>query len=120
MASHDFPADLLTARQQLNQAHAELTALYRALPWSVTPTHGYTSKSRTVDPETGELRHKVFPDSPGWTEEQIGQVAALRARILELSDAVNSHPYWESVDKAHLVDARSKHLPAAAGALSGE
>ena len=97
MASPDFPDDLVTAQLHLHQAWADLETLGRTLPWVAVPMAGYTSAHRTIDPETGELRNKVFPDSPGYSPEQSEQVAALWARIRELSVTVGTHPYrtWD-------------------------
>ncbi|NJP80767.1 hypothetical protein HCK01_26310, partial [Streptomyces sp. AA8] len=45
-------------------------------------------------------------DSPGWTEEQQQQVAALWARALELSIAVGTHPFWSTVAQGKVAEAR--------------
>ncbi len=46
------------------------------------------------------------PDSPGYTEEQRAEVDRLHALLLELSAAVATHPFWETVERDKVVEAR--------------
>jgi len=56
-------------------------------------------------------------DSPGYTPEQVGQVALFRARVLELTTLIVTHSYWATLDGPDRIDARSAlkhaHEPAA-------
>ncbi|NUK87052.1 hypothetical protein [Streptomyces lunaelactis] len=55
----------------------------------------WSSTTKTYNP-LGD-RIPAFPASPGWTTEQIGQYARLRRRLVRLSAAVITHPWWSSV-----------------------
>ncbi|MFF3787686.1 hypothetical protein [Streptomyces sp. NPDC001933] len=46
------------------------------------------------------------PASPGYTEDQAAEVTRFRARLLELSITVSTHPFWESVEAGDRVAAR--------------
>ncbi|MCX4734683.1 hypothetical protein [Streptomyces sp. NBC_01363] len=46
------------------------------------------------------------PDSPGYTEDQAAEVTRFRARLRELSIAVSTHPFWDSVEAGDRVAAR--------------
>ena len=47
-----------------------------------------------------------FPDSPGYTAEQLAEEKRLRQRLLALSTAVSTHPYWDTPTlQGKLVDA---------------
>ncbi|MFD5341549.1 hypothetical protein [Streptomyces hawaiiensis] len=46
MATYDYPDDLLTAQQDLNQVRADLTALYERLPYSVEPMEAWQRMGR--------------------------------------------------------------------------
>ncbi|MFF4227398.1 hypothetical protein ACFYZH_31750 [Streptomyces abikoensis] len=94
-----FPDSLRQAQLELHQVTADLAALGRTLPWSVVPLPGWSRPD-------GHWYPSSRPDSPGWTEEQQQQVAALRARALELSIAVGTHPFWSTVEKGKVVEAR--------------
>ncbi|MFD3516261.1 hypothetical protein [Streptomyces sp. NPDC058657] len=108
MASFTFPPALLDAQTRLHQAWADLEELGKTLPWSAEPAEGYTARHRTPDPDTGELRYKEFPESPGYTEEQAAERERLYALIGELSEEVRGHAYWESLaGSGDLVAARS-------------
>lgn len=103
--TYDFPASLRQAQLELHQVTADLAALGRTLPWSVVPLPGWSRPD-------GHWYPSSRPDSPGWTEEQQHQVAALRARALELSITVGTHPFWDTLEKGKVVEARTalKHV----------
>ncbi|MFK8851190.1 hypothetical protein [Streptomyces sp. Ac-502] len=109
--SYDFPDDLLHAQRDLDQATADLHALYATLPISAEPTEAYRD-----DRETGYWHARERPASPGWTEEQKRQVADARARRLELTSAVVTHVFWATLGGPDAVKARSalKHATEAA------
>lgn len=107
MASFTFPQDLLDAQTRLHQATAELEAYSRTLPWSVVPSEGYTSRQPTIDPETGDRRSKEFAATEGYTDEQVAEVARLQSLVLELSERVYVHDYWQTTDVSQRVAARS-------------
>ncbi|MFJ8677341.1 hypothetical protein [Streptomyces sp. NPDC093589] len=90
MVNLDLPQDLLDAQRELHQVQAELHALYGRLPWSAVPLPGYGERE----------------DSPGYTDEEKVQVAALRARQLDLTVTVSCHGYWASCP-GDVVKARS-------------
>ncbi|MGK5543310.1 hypothetical protein ACSNOH_00950 [Streptomyces sp. URMC 127] len=96
-----FPQDLRDAQVQLHQARADLSSLLAGLPWSVEPMTGWTT-----DPEHTRGYRSERSDSPGWTQEEQDAVAALRARVLELSVTVSTHPFWATVDRGDVVAAR--------------
>ncbi|MEU2856708.1 hypothetical protein [Streptomyces syringium] len=103
MAKNDFnfPTDLREAQVQLHQAHADLSAMLADLPWSVEPMKGWSSGAEHTRGYRSER-----PDSPGWTQDEQDTVAALRARALELSITVSTHPFWPTVDRDEVVAAR--------------
>ncbi|MFG2894938.1 hypothetical protein [Streptomyces sp. NPDC048248] len=83
----DFPQDLLDAQLELHQVQAELHALYERLPWSAEPMKGHG----------GDFwRPRLRTDSPGYTDDEKAQLAALRARQLDLAVTVSCHAYWAS------------------------
>lgn len=49
-----------------------------------------------------------YPDSPGWSEQEQKDVAALRQRERELSSAIVTHAFWGEVAGPERSDARSK------------
>ncbi|KAB7832516.1 hypothetical protein [Streptomyces mobaraensis] len=100
MRDIEFPDQLLADQRALDQAREELSALAAPLPWSVEPMPGWSS-----DPDRDRGYRSERPDSPGWTPEQLQAVTALRRRVLELSIAVSTHPYWASVTEG-VVEAR--------------
>ncbi|MFG2891056.1 hypothetical protein [Streptomyces sp. NPDC048248] len=83
----DFPQDLLDVQLELHRVQAELHALYARLPWSVDPMAGH-----------GEdfWRPRLREDSPGYSDDEKAQVAALRARQLDLTVTLSCHDYWAS------------------------
>lgn len=100
----DFPDDLVQAQRDLQQATAELEALYAELPWSVEPAPAWEREDR--------WSKTSFPDSPGWTDGQKQQVEGLRARRLDLATKVMTHDYWDTLSGPDVVAARSalKHV----------
>ncbi|MCX5202508.1 hypothetical protein OG897_13750 [Streptomyces sp. NBC_00237] len=107
MASFTFPQDLLDAQTRLHETTAELQGYSRTLPWSVVPAEGYTSRQPTIDPETGERHNREFETTEGYTEEQVAEAARLQSLVLELSEQVYTHDYWQTTDVSQRVAARS-------------
>ncbi|MGW3954025.1 nucleic acid-binding protein [Streptomyces sp. NPDC004752] len=108
--TYDFPGDLLTAQQGLNQVRADITALYERLPYSAEPMDAWQR------PEGYWLAaSRAYPDSPGWTEQEQQQVAALREKERELTGVILTHAFWDEVAGPDRPDARSqlKHALAA-------
>lgn len=109
--AYDFPNDLLTAQHDLNQVRADLTGLYERLPYSVEPMEAWQR------PE-GYWRDQspAYPDSPGWSEQEQQEVAALRERERDLTAVILTHAFWGGVAGHERPDARSqlKHVLAAA------
>lgn len=112
MPSFDFPQDLLDAQAALTAVQAERDTFARTLPWSAEPMPGWEAPK--------QLHSDYRPakqDSPGYTQEQAGQVALFRARILELTTLIVTHPYWGTLDGPDRIQARSAlkhaHEPAA-------
>ncbi|MFI6530181.1 hypothetical protein [Streptomyces uncialis] len=106
--TYDFPGDLVSVQRELDAVAAELTALLEVLPYAVEPVEAW---ERPKDYwYSGGVRSR--PASPGWTDEQRGQVAALRARRLALVTTVVTHPYWGTLTGGTVSDARTalKHL----------
>lgn len=95
MTTYDYPDDLLTAQQDLTQVRVNLTGLYGRLPYSVKPL------------DAGQ-RPEGYPDSPGWTEQEQQDVAALRQRERELAAVIVTHAFWGKVAGPERPDARSK------------
>lgn len=115
--AYDYPDDLLTVQQDLNQARADLTGLYARLPYSVEPLEAWQR------PEGYWLATSpAYPDSPGWTEQEQLEVAALRERERELAAAIVTHAFRGEVTGPERPDARSqlRHALAAAPSDSGE
>ncbi len=98
--TYDFPDDLRAAQLELHRAQAEYRALCRRLPWSVTPEPGWTSEKQMLNDRTVS-----FPDSPGYTAQELALVRELRRRLLALSVTVSTHPYWTEL-RTGVVDAR--------------
>ncbi|MFI5672188.1 hypothetical protein [Streptomyces sp. NPDC051704] len=94
-----FPDDLLHLQERLHRAHAEHRAYLAELPWSVEPMAGWARGERFS--HRGDV-----PDSPGWSDEQKETVDRMRAELRELSTAVVDHPYWATVPREDLVNAR--------------
>ncbi|MFD9421870.1 MULTISPECIES: hypothetical protein [unclassified Streptomyces] len=96
-----FPQDLREAQLALHQTRAEYEEYARTLPWSVEPMPGW---------ETDKQLHSTYvsakPESPGYSDEQAQRIADYRARLLELSVRVSTHPFWETVGSGDVVAAR--------------
>lgn len=107
MTTYDFPQDLRDAQLALHQTQSEYEQYARALPWSAEPMPGWEGDKQL---HSGYRASK--PDSPGYTEEQHQQVAAYRARLLELGTQVMTHPFWEALKGSDLFAARMqlKHV----------
>lgn len=103
MATYDYPDDLLTAQRDLNQVRADLAALYERLPYSVEPMEAWQR------PEGYWLAtSRAYPDSPGWSEQEQQEVAALRERERDLTAVILTHVFWNDVAGPERPDARSK------------
>ncbi|MFD8024534.1 hypothetical protein ACFV6G_29470 [Streptomyces lavendulae] len=94
-----FPDDLLKLQERLHRAHAEHRAYLAGLPWSVEPVAGWSRGERFS--HRGDV-----PDSPGWSDEQKETVDRMWAGIREFSIAVVDHPYWATVPRDAVVNAR--------------
>ncbi|MGW1882882.1 hypothetical protein [Streptomyces sp. NPDC001970] len=101
MATYDFPDDLRVAQLRLHQARAQYRRLCQAMPWSVVPSDGWTA----VEGQYSGY-HRDFPATAGCTEEQKAEEASLWALVRELSIEVSAHPYWATLDRSAVVDAR--------------
>lgn len=90
MPSFGFPQDLLDAQAALDEVQAERDLFAQDLPKS---------------------------DGPGYTPEQAERLAGYRARILELTTFVLTHPYWATLSGPDRVEARTalKHAHDPAG-----
>jgi hypothetical protein len=101
--TYDYPGDLIAAQQELNQVRADLIALCKRLPYSVEPMEAWQR------PEGYWLAtSRVYPDSPGWSEQEQQEVAALRERERDLTTAIVTHAFWNDVDGPERLDARSQ------------
>jgi len=81
---------------------AERDAFAQTLPWSVELLSGWTADKKLHSDHVPET-----PDSPGCTPVQAGRLAAYRARILELTTQVLTHPYWATLPGPDRVEART-------------
>ncbi|MFG2630649.1 hypothetical protein [Streptomyces sp. NPDC048473] len=97
----NFPQDLLDAQAALHETRAAYEEYARTLPWSAEPMPGWKS-----DKQLHSDYRSAKDDSPGYTEDQHAEVARFRARLLELSTTVSTHPFWDSVDHGNRVEAR--------------
>lgn len=101
--TYDFPGDLIAAQQELDQARSNLTALYKRLPYSVEPMEAWQR------PDGYWLTtSRTYPDSPGWTEQEQRDVAALRERKRDLTATIIAHAFWNDVAGPEQLDARSQ------------
>ncbi|MFE6497028.1 hypothetical protein [Streptomyces sp. NPDC057748] len=104
-----FPQDLRDAQVALHETRAACEEYAKTLPWSAEPLPGWENDKQL---HSNYISSK--PDSPGYTEE----VTRFRARLLELSITVSTHPFWDSVDVGDRVEARMElkhaHEPAEA------
>ncbi|MEU3774281.1 hypothetical protein AB0F11_13955 [Streptomyces sp. NPDC032472] len=94
-----FPDDLLQLQERLHRIRAEHTAYLAGLPWSVEPVKGWARGERFS--HRGDV-----PDSPGWTPEQKERVDRMWQELRDLSAAVVDHPYWKTVEREKVVEAR--------------
>ncbi|MBL1095034.1 MULTISPECIES: hypothetical protein [Streptomyces] len=101
----DFPSDLVDAQLELHKVRAELTALYRSLPWSVEPLPGWTHNK-----EGGRYYESQRPDSPGCTDEERQQVSELRARRVDLVTHIFVHDFWASSQDPVTARSALKHV----------
>ncbi|MFC9409894.1 hypothetical protein ACFRAA_32660 [[Kitasatospora] papulosa] len=101
MPAFDFPQGLLDAVQ------AERDAFTQTLPWSAESLPGWTADKKLHSDYVPEK-----PDSPGYTPEQAERLAGYRARVLELTTQVLTHPYWATLSGPDRVEARTalKHV----------
>ncbi|MGW9238143.1 hypothetical protein ACWGRL_05305 [[Kitasatospora] papulosa] len=115
MPAYTFPQDLLDHQAALTAAQAERDAFAQTLPWSAEPMPGWEAPKQL---HSDYRPHKEA--SPGYTTEQAQHLAQLRARILELTTLVVTHPYWATLDGPDRVQARTAlkhvHEPADTGA----
>ncbi|MFF7139375.1 nucleic acid-binding protein [Streptomyces sp. NPDC008196] len=112
---YEYPDDLLTVQQALNQVRADLTNLYGRLPYSVEPMEAWQR------PEGYWLASSpAYPDSPGWTEQEQQEVAALRERERDLTAAILTHAFWNDVAGPERPDARSQLRHALVSASGGQ
>ncbi|WP_369220590.1 nucleic acid-binding protein [Streptomyces sp. R39] len=80
---------------------ADLAALLTTLPYSVEPMEAWAR------PEGYWLATSpAHPDSPGWTEKEQQQVAALRERERDLAIAIVTHAFWGTIDAGGRLKAR--------------
>jgi hypothetical protein len=101
--TYDYPGELIAAQQELTQVRADLTALYKRLPYSVEPMEAWQR------PEGYWLAtSRAYPDSPGWSEQEQREVAALRERERDLTAAILTHAFWNEVAGPERLDARSQ------------
>ncbi|MFB8025462.1 hypothetical protein ACFQ6U_09875 [Streptomyces sp. NPDC056465] len=101
MTTYDFPQDLCDAQLALHQTRAAYEQYARTLPWSAEPMPGWEG-----DKQVHSDYRSSKPDSPGYTEEQHREVAAFRARFLELSITVSTHPFWATLERSAVVAGR--------------
>ncbi|GHB68638.1 hypothetical protein GCM10010347_43580 [Streptomyces cirratus] len=94
-----FPDDLLQLQERLHRIRAEHTAYLAGLPWSVEPVKGWARWEHFS--HRGDV-----PDSPGWTPEQKERVDWMWQELRDLSAAVVDHPYWKTVEREKVVEAR--------------
>ncbi|MFE7759743.1 hypothetical protein [Streptomyces sp. NPDC057429] len=96
-----FPQDLRDAQVALLETRIAYEEYAKGLPWSAESMPAWQAEKQL---------HGAYqpsrPASPGYTEEQHAAVARFRADLLILSTAVDTHPFWETVDRERLVAAR--------------
>lgn len=94
VTTNDFPQDLVDAQLELHRTVAAYGALCDELPWSVDPAPGWTGDKMLYS----DHYRAVFPDSPGYSEQQKAEVRRVRERLVELCLTVTTHPYWATLD----------------------
>ncbi|MFE5480990.1 hypothetical protein [Streptomyces sp. NPDC056527] len=97
-----FPTDLIDAQGRLHRARAEYAVLCKSLPWSVEPVPGWPGD---VHPHTGVVTGGREA-SPGYTPEQAAEERRLWALVRELSIEVSTHPFWATLEKGGVLEAR--------------
>ncbi|MFF7986948.1 nucleic acid-binding protein [Streptomyces sp. NPDC007901] len=103
MTTYHYPDDLLKAQQDLNEVRASLEALVKTLPYSVVPMEAWQR------PEGYWLSASPsYPASPGWSDQEQKDVAALRERERDLAAAIVTHAFWNEVAEPQRPDARSQ------------
>ncbi|MEU2718874.1 nucleic acid-binding protein [Streptomyces sp. NPDC007205] len=81
---------------------ASLKALVKALPYSVEPMEAWER------PDGYWLATSPsYPDSPGWSQQERKEVAALREEERDLTAVILTHAFWRKVDAPERADARS-------------
>ncbi|MEU9496583.1 hypothetical protein AB0K64_34220 [Streptomyces sp. NPDC053741] len=107
MPAFDFPQDLLDAQAALDAVQAEHVLFAQTLPWSAEPMPGWKTDKKLHSDYVPEK-----DDSPGCTPEQAERLAGYRARILELTTQIITHPYWVTLSGPDRVEARTalKHV----------
>ncbi|MFF4248921.1 hypothetical protein ACFYY2_31270 [Streptomyces sp. NPDC001822] len=101
MPTYTFPADLRDAQIALLQARAALEQYTAGHPGSVEPMPGWKAEKQLHSDYRPEK-----PESAGYTPEQKVEVARLRKDALDLSVTVSTHPFWATVDRGEVVEAR--------------
>ncbi|MEU9263325.1 hypothetical protein AB0D68_33445 [Streptomyces sp. NPDC048212] len=102
MPPYDYPQDLLDAQVALDEVQAERDRFAQSLPWSADSLPGWRADKKLHSDYRPEK-----PDGPGYTPEQAERLAAYRARILELTTQVLTHPYWATLSGPDRVEART-------------
>lgn len=97
-----FPSDLLDARRELHEVHAQLHAMQADRPWSVEPSEGWD------DSASGRWYASVRPATEGWSAEDVRTYGVLQDRARELSEFVITHGFWTSVAAVERPDTRSR------------
>ncbi|MFD5255277.1 nucleic acid-binding protein [Streptomyces bobili] len=101
--TYGYSGNLIAAQQALTQVRADLTALYKRLPYSVEPMEG-----RQRPGGYWLTTSRAYPDSPGWSEQEQQGVAALRERERDLTAVILTHALWNDVAGPERLDARSQ------------
>ncbi|MCX4967187.1 hypothetical protein OHA98_20895 [Streptomyces sp. NBC_00654] len=91
MSQYDFPPNLRDAQLALLRIRDECEECGRTLPRSDEPMDGSPSKEAT----------------PGYIEDEAARLAEYRNRVLELSTAVMTHPYWETLSGPDRAESRT-------------
>ncbi|MFG2425237.1 hypothetical protein ACGFWD_40295 [Streptomyces sp. NPDC048448] len=99
--TYNFPEDLRTAQDELDQVRGDLQRLLKRQPWSVEPLPAWDSHENSWRPASR-------PDSPGWNSEDQATHGQLRVRETELAALIVCHSFWETVEPAERSTARSQ------------
>ncbi|WP_386390545.1 hypothetical protein [Streptomyces palmae] len=65
---------------------------------------GWTAEQSTMS--AAGPRTVTRPESPGYTPEQAAAKQRLEGRLLELTAAVSTHPFWDTLQGEARVEAR--------------